>query len=247
MTARLTEIWRHPIKAHGREALDRVTLAAGATLPWDRTWAVAHEASRADGSGWAQCAEFTRGAKSPSLMAIESRLDETTETVTLRHPERPTLRFRPDTEAAAFLDWVRPLMPEGRAAPARIVRAPDRGMTDTDYPSISLCSHASHRAVEQRHGRPLSRHRWRGNLWIEGLAPWEEFDLVGQKIRVGGAVLRVVERTGRCTATTANPDTGRVDADTLALLRTWGHEDFAVYAEVMESGEIAAGDTVTVA
>ncbi|MFP4406707.1 MOSC domain-containing protein [Rhodosalinus sp.] len=247
MTARLTGIWRHPIKAHGREALDRVTLRSGATLPWDRAWAVAHEASRADGSGWARCAEFTRGAKAPSLMAIEARLDEATKTVTLRHPERPELTFRPDDEATAFLDWVRPLIPEGRAAPARIVRAPDRGMTDTDFPSISICNHASHRAVEQRHGRPLSRHRWRGNLWVEGLAPWEEFDLVGRDIRVGDAVLRVVERTGRCTATMANPETGRVDVDTLALLRSWGHEDFAVYAEVAEGGEIAAGDAVILA
>jgi uncharacterized protein YcbX len=208
---------------------------------------VAHEASRADGRGWTHCAEFTRGAKAPSLMAIEARLDEATATVTLRHPERPELTFRPDDAPAAFLDWVRPLMPEGRAAPARIVRAPDRGMTDTDFPSISLCNHASHRAVEQRHGRPLSRHRWRGNLWIDGLAPWEEFDLVGREVRVGGAILRVVERTGRCTATTANPETGRVDVDTLALLRTWGHEDFAVYAEVVVEGEVAAGDPVTIA
>jgi hypothetical protein len=247
MTARLTEIWRHPIKAHGREALDRVSLSAGATLPWDRAWAVAHEASRADGGTWTPCAEFTRGAKAPSLMAIEARLDEASGTVTLRHPERPELTFRPDTEGAAFLDWVRPLMPEGRAAPVRIVRARERGMTDSPFPSISICNHASHRAVEQRHGRTLSRHRWRGNLWVEGLAPWEEFDLVGRELRVGGAVLRVVERTGRCTATTANPDTGRVDVDTLALLRTWGHEDFAVYAEVVEGGGIAAGDTVTIA
>ncbi|KPQ20987.1 MAG: MOSC domain-containing protein [Rhodobacteraceae bacterium HLUCCA24] len=63
---------------------------------------------------------------------------------------------------------------------------------------------------------------------------------------MGEAVLRVVERTGRCTATAANPDTGRVDVDTLALLRSWGHEDFAVYAEVIEGGEIATGDVVTV-
>ncbi|WP_273522796.1 MOSC domain-containing protein [Rhodosalinus sediminis] len=244
MTARLTGIWRHPIKAHGREALERVGLTPGATLPWDRAWAVAHEAAAADGSAWAPCSEFTRGAKAPALMAITAALDPATETVTLRHPERPALTFRPDHDGAAFLDWVRPLMPEGRAAPARLVRAPGRGMTDTDFPSISICNHASHRAVEGRHGRPLSPHRWRGNLWVEGLAPWEEFDLVGREIRVGAARLRVVERTGRCRATTANPETGRVDVDTLALLREWGHEDFAVYAEVVEGGEIAVGDRV---
>jgi uncharacterized protein YcbX len=40
MTARLAQIWRHPIKGHGRETLERVTLSAGSTLPFDRAWAV---------------------------------------------------------------------------------------------------------------------------------------------------------------------------------------------------------------
>lgn len=43
MTATVTEIWRHPIKSHGREPLESVTLEAGKALPLDRLWAVAHE------------------------------------------------------------------------------------------------------------------------------------------------------------------------------------------------------------
>lgn len=46
MTARVGAIWRHPIKAHGREALGRVILTEGETIPWDRRWAVAHEQAR---------------------------------------------------------------------------------------------------------------------------------------------------------------------------------------------------------
>ena len=65
----VTDIWRHPLKSHGREALDSVTMIAGQTMPGDRVWAVAHDASKADGSQWAPCANFTRGAKAPQLMA----------------------------------------------------------------------------------------------------------------------------------------------------------------------------------
>ena len=49
------QIWRYPIKSHGREALSSVAVTEGATLPWDREWAVAHEASDADGTTWAPC------------------------------------------------------------------------------------------------------------------------------------------------------------------------------------------------
>jgi uncharacterized protein YcbX len=120
-------------------------------------------------------------------------------------------------------------------------------MTDSDFPSVTLCNMASHRAVEQRVGQELSIHRWRGNIWIDGLAPWEEFEWLDRDVRIGGAVLRVTERTDRCAATTANPDTGKRDADTLAALRSWGHEDFSVRAQVIAGGSVALGDTVKVA
>ncbi len=43
----VTDIFRHPLKSHGREALQLVALSRGETMPWDRCWAVAHEASTA--------------------------------------------------------------------------------------------------------------------------------------------------------------------------------------------------------
>ena len=61
-----------------------MTLAAGATMPWDRVWAIAHEAARvAPGSrDWAPCANFSRGAKSAALMAIRAEVDEAAGRVT---------------------------------------------------------------------------------------------------------------------------------------------------------------------
>ncbi len=65
-------------------------------------------------------------------------------------------------------------------------------------------------------------------------------------MQIGGAVLRIRERTDRCAATTANPDTGQRDADTLGALNTWGHQDFSVRAEVIRGGPVAIGDSVQV-
>jgi uncharacterized protein len=213
-------------------------------MPGDRVWAVAHDASQATGATWSPCTQFNRVAKAPALMAVTARYDEAADTVTLAHPERDTLTFDPDAEPQALMDWVAPLMPADRAAPARIVRVPGRGMTDSDFPSVTLCNLASHRAVEQRIGRPLSIHRWRGNIWMDGLDVWDEFDWVGREVQVGDAVLHVRERTDRCLATAANPDTGRRDADTLGALDSWGHRDFSVRAEVVRGGAVRTGDRV---
>ncbi|NOC46125.1 MULTISPECIES: MOSC domain-containing protein [unclassified Ruegeria] len=244
MSGTVSSLWRHPIKSHGREALSQVTLIPGQTMPGDRVWAVAHEAAKTDGSEWAPCFNFSRGSKAPQLMAISAELQG--DRVTLRHPQRPDLSVAPDTEQEAFLDWVKPLMPADRAASARIVRVPGRGMTDSDFPSISLCNMASHRAVEQKLGQTLSIVRWRGNIWFEGLPLWDEFDWLGRDLRIGEAVLRVRERITRCMATTANPETGERDADTLRALNSWDHQDFGVYAEVVQGGEIRVNDEVQV-
>lgn len=238
---RLAEIWRHPIKAHGREPVAAFEIERDGTIPRDRLWAVAHEEARLRGGDWVPCTNFARGAKLPALMAIEARSDG--DLLTLRHPERPELTFDPDGDGRPFLAWIAPLLDPGRAAPTGIVRAAGRGFTDSALPSISLHGMASHAAVEAEIGRPLSRHRWRGNLWIEGLEPWEEMGWVGREIGLGTARFHVEERIGRCRATTANPETGRIDADTLgALEAVRGHRDFGVYLRCVSPGRVALGD-----
>lgn len=245
--SRVSALWRHPIKAHGREALSRVELSAGRTLPWDRRWAVAHEMAQVDDSAWSPCQNFSRGSKVAQLMAINAVSDETTGTVTLSHPARPDLSFDPDHDAPAFLEWVRPLMPANRAQSTGILRVPDRGMTDTDYPSVSILNMASNRDLSARMGQDLSPLRWRGNIHLDGLEPWAERDWIGRRIRIGAAELELRENIVRCMATTANPATGERDADTLGALNShWNHQDFGVYAVVTRSGAVAMGDTAEV-
>ena len=77
MTGHLAQIARHPIKSHGREDMTSVLLTAGEGVPFDRHWAVAHDAAKLV-AGWNECVNFARGAKAPDLMAISARLDEQT-------------------------------------------------------------------------------------------------------------------------------------------------------------------------
>jgi uncharacterized protein YcbX len=243
MTGRLGQITRHPIKGHGREHLAATLLSVGECLPWDRHWAVAHEAARLE-PGWNRCVNFARAAKAPQLMAIASVLDEATGAVTLTHPERGSITFRPDDAAdlPRFLAWVGPLNPPDRAQPARIVTA-GRGMTDSAFPSVSILSRASLDDLAARMGHALAPERFRGNLLLEGAEPWAEFGWIGQDIRIGGAVLHVEERITRCSATTVDPATGHSDADTLKALDShFGHQDFGIYATVITGGAVAVGD-----
>ncbi len=247
MNAALDRIIRHPLKAIGREELDRTILARGLWLPMDRVWAVAHERSKLD-RGWAPKVNFLRGVTEPKLMAATCRWDESPGRLTLAHPEAGEISIRPDAgeDTPAFLDWLSCVWPEDLPRPTGIHRALDANLTDVPDPWISINSLASNHAVSQVAGKNLSIHRWRGNLWIGGMTPWEEKGWIGKEIRVGEAVLRVHCEITRCKATMANPGTGRRDADTLGALQALGHQEFGVYAEVIHGGEVVTGDAVEV-
>ena len=111
------------------------------------------------------------------------------------------------------------------------------GLTDTDFPSVSINSRTSLSELSEVAGQDISLHRWRGNIWVEGFAPREEFTWVGKAVRIGTAELEVVETIQRCEATAADPETGRRNLATLDLLEhNWGHRDFGVYARVTGPG-----------
>jgi uncharacterized protein len=242
MTVRLAQIFRHPIKAYGREPLASVRLSAGQGLPFDREWAVAHEAAQLS-PGWNPCMNFTRGAKAPALMAVTAALDESARRVTLSHPGAGKITVAPDDpiDQARLVAWADPLIPAGRARPMGVVSG-GVALTDSDYPSISILSLTSLAELGARMGIDLSIHRWRANLWLDGAEPWAEWGWIGQRFRLGGAVLEVVERITRCVATTVDPETGTVRGNTLAALDTgYGHQDFGVFARVIDGGDIAIG------
>ncbi len=243
----VSALWRHPIKAHGRESVGHVSLVEGQTFPWDRRYAVAHERAKTEGGEWARCVNFSRAAGAPSLQAITAKVDEDSGKITLQHPDLWELTFDPETQGDKLIDWVRPIMPKDRAASAKLVPAGEVGMTDSPFPSIAIHTTASHRAIEGRLGRKLATERWRGNIWLDGFAPWEEFDWIGKTLRIGETEIEVRERITRCKATTANTETGVRDADTLGVLNeAFGHQDFGVYGVVTKSGDIAVGDTAEV-
>ena len=86
--------------------------------------------------------------------------------------------------------------------------------------------------------------RFRGNVWLDGLAPFAEFDLVGRDLRIGEARARAcasgspAARRPRSIPTPASATPTRSARSQAG----WGHQDFGVYAEVIAGGRVAVGD-----
>ena len=62
---------------------------------------------------------------------------------------------------------------------------------------------------------------------------------------IGGARLTVAKRILRCAATDVEPGTGVRDLNIPAtLMKTYGHADCGIYAQVIAGGDIASGDAI---
>jgi uncharacterized protein len=97
-------------------------------------------------------------------------------------------------------------------------------------------------------GAPVDPLRFRGNVYVDGLDPWTEFDLVGKTIASPeGVRLRVIKRIERCAATNVDPASGQRDREIpKALMRLYGHVDCGIYAEVLSGGRLAEGERLAV-
>jgi uncharacterized protein YcbX len=110
---------------------------------------------------------------------------------------------------------------------------------------VTLAASASFARFSEEAGCEVDRRRFRMLFEIDGCEPHEEDGWLGRRVRVGEAVVRVVEPVERCVVTTRDPDTGERDVPTLDILRRYrGTCDFGVRARVERPGDVAVGDPV---
>lgn len=249
MTWSLAEIYRHPVKSLGQESLTTSHLEAGKPMPFDRAWAVAHGGSEWEPKTpqWLNCRQFVTQRNVAEMARTSVVYDEGTGTLTLSHPLRPDLAVKPAHEdgAEALTEWLAPLSDQKQPGPYRLASAPGIAFTDGDICHLSLASIASRIDLSERADQPLQAIRFRMNLWVDGMEPWEELSLEGRELEIGEARLKLLFPCERCNATNANPDTGTYDTQIPPLLRkTFGHMDFGMNAQVTQGGTVKLGDQV---
>lgn len=244
----LIQITRYPVKGLGPQHLTQAELAPGAALPGDRRFALAHGASQYDAAhpGWCRKAHFLTWARQPAMAAFTATFAADGSTVSLRHHGRDILANADlATEAGreALSAALLPILEKESRGRVEVAEGKTFSFSDVEAEYISLQSAATLEELSQRLGVTVAPERMRGNLLLEGMAPWEEMRWPGRRFRLGGAELEVVETIGRCAATTLDPKTGARDLEIPAeLQRLYGHQDCGVYAKVTRGGKIARGD-----
>ncbi|HEY9347830.1 MAG TPA: MOSC domain-containing protein [Inquilinus sp.] len=252
MTAvRLADLYRYPVKGLSGQKLAATDLAAGETLPHDRRFAIVHGASQCDPTApsWQPKRQFLQRMTDERLALLGIDYDDATEALTLKRDGKQVARGLLSLPIGQELinQFLNAFMKDPRGA-LKIVSAPGIAFTDKPEKLVSLINLASVKDIERVTRAPVDPRRFRGNLILEGLPAWTEFDWIGRELTIGPVRLRVVSRITRCAAINVNPATGERDLNIpKALMTGFGHADCGIYAEVLTGGRIAEGDTLTVA
>lgn len=246
---RIESIYRYPVKGLTAEALEEAPLAPGQTLPEDRRFALAQGDAPFDPAApaWLSKRHFGCLMVNARLALVHSAFDARNGDLLLRIPGTDPLlaSTRTDGGRAAIGSALTAYLGEEARGTPRFLEAPGHSFSDVANKVVSIIGLSSLRALEQAAGMALDKLRFRANVYVSGGSPWAEFDWIGQEIQLGQAKLRVIKRIVRCPATEVNPATGKRDAKPPRWLRDYfGHADLGVYAEVIEGGRIAVGDSL---
>jgi len=118
-----------------------------------------------------------------------------------------------------------------------------------DTRTVHIVNAATVRELSTTLQTPINPTRFRPNIVIDGLEPWDEFQWVGKKIKCGSMKLSVIQQTVRCEGVSIDPLDAERELDIPRLLAKHYPQYgpyLGVYAVIDEAGSMSIGDVVSV-
>jgi uncharacterized protein YcbX len=248
--AAIQSIYRYPVKGLSPERLGDVALARGRTLPNDRRYAIENGPIGFDPADpkYFPKSFFLMLMRNERLAALRTHYDDDSHILTIHHNGAEAARGNLQTaEGRAVIEaFFTDYSAGDLKGPPKVLGGGDHSFSDVAKKVVSIINLASVAALENLVGQPVDPLRFRGNLYVTDWPAWAEFDLLGKTLAIGDARLTVVKRIVRCAAVNVDPTTAERDLNLpQTMMRSLGHADCGIYAEVVADGRITAGDAIT--
>jgi uncharacterized protein len=257
---RVVALYRYPVKGFTPESCDRLTVLDNGRIAGDRALAFRFGDSALPEEAWSRKYGFTVLANTPELARLSTRLDQHARRLrievdgkvladeSLDEPGRRRLEAAIERFVLGLAE--NPLVNHSERRPLRLI---GDGITpryqDSEQGQTTLHSRESLAAVGAAlHDPALDEVRFRSNIAIEGVQPWEEQAWIGRRVRIRAVELDVTRPKTRCLATHANPRTGERDLPVMeTLVRAFAQQQPTFAVALMThgpGGEIRVGDAV---
>jgi uncharacterized protein len=257
---RVVALYRYPVKGFTPEASASLTALPEGRIAGDRVLGFAFANRSAPDEAWTRKYEFVVLANTPGLARLTLRYDHRAQRLRIDAPGALVAEAALDAAgrtriAAAVQEYVlgldvNPLAGHPERMPLRLI---GDGVTprhqDNEAGQITLHGRETLAAVAAAAADPgLSELRFRSNLAIEGIGPWDEHAWIGRRLTIGSVEFDVTKPKVRCLATHANPATGERDLSMMALLKSAFAQEQPTFAVALMTrgagGEISLGDEV---
>ena len=246
----IESLWQYPIKGVGGNSIRRTTLSVDQTLPGDRRYALSAGSLKAAQAGdgvWLQKAHFLQLMQTESLAALRCQLDGDMVTIHGAGTDgfegnlaTPDDRARCQKFIANFLQLPDPAM-------LRIHQIDNGAFTDQPEPLISIGGSASLAAFAVATHTETDARRFRLNIMVATTTAFAENQWGGAKLKMGEAVIEIMDDVERCAAINVDPASAIRQPDHLATMRqAFGHSYLGVFGRVITPGAVQCGDTVSV-
>ncbi len=241
------EIYRYPVKGLSPEPLQKVCLTKGATLPFDRAYAIENGKGKFDNQQpkYLPKINFLMLMRNERLARLKTGFEDDTHQLTISLQGKEVVKAALNSRSGRQIieNFMAEYMREELKGVPRIVFAADHSFSDVAAKCLHIINLNSVRKLERLMGQTINPLRFRANLIIDGLEPFAELEWVGNRLATNTVELEVFKRTMRCPATNVDPQKGIRDrAIPDFLFEHFGHRDFGIYARVTKGGELARGE-----
>lgn len=257
--ARVAALYRYPIKGFTPEPCDALTVLEEGRIAGDRVLGIRFADTAGLKDEWCKKQAFLSLMNTSGLARLAIKFDPQNMHLTMNLGGKPMIETCLDqTGRQRIVEIItqyvldlpeNPLQKHPERLPLNLV---GDGLTpryqDSSAGRVTLHGRESLRAVAGILGaHDLDERRFRSNIAVDGLIPWEEHAWIGKSVCIGEVRFRGYAAKERCLATHANPKTGERDLPVLkALLNSYDTKKpvFAISLMPENSGIIRVGDSV---
>ena len=111
--------------------------------------------------------------------------------------------------------------------------------------SVSLLNIQSINDFKKKIDEKVEISRFRGNIYIDGIKPWEEREWIGKIIKINNVSFKVEKNIPRCVAINLKPNTDDNSINLLqSLKKNYNHFEMGIYLTVLDDGKIEIGNKI---
>jgi len=113
--------------------------------------------------------------------------------------------------------------------------------------TISLINLNSIRDFEKKLSKKIEFQRFRGNIYVDGLNPWDERNLINKTLIINNLKFKVTKEIPRCVATNIRPNSSEINLSIpISLKQFYNHINLGVYLIPLNDGNIKSNDDILI-